>query len=58
MINDAKILEKVRELNWKAKDFISYVQAYNPNAHSDRMLESILETAEEIKKLHDTQRPE
>lgn len=51
MKNDKKILEAVKEIYNLAAYFIDFVEEANPCAHTDRMLEKIISTAEEVKKL-------
>ena len=59
MKNDEKILDLVRDLMSDCISFVETVKSYgNQCAQTDRMLEEILKTAGEIKKLYDTQTPE
>lgn len=52
MKNDLKILKKIEEINQKTECYINQVKTFNPDASTDRLIESIVDTAQEIDKLH------
>lgn len=52
MKNDKKILEAMRNLSYWAAYYIDFVTNANTCAHTDRVVEHVVEKAEEIKKLH------
>jgi len=58
MINDDKILNKMKEIQQKASEYINYVHGFNPCAYSDRMVESVIKAADELKKLYESQIPD
>ena len=51
MKNDGKILKCVMELNFMTDTYVKYVTSFNECATTARMLDEIVEKAEEIKKL-------
>jgi hypothetical protein len=51
--NDKKILESMKELSYWAAYYVDFVTGANTCAHTDRVIESVVEKAEEIKKLHE-----
>ena len=53
MKNDKKILKKIEEIEKECSDYIAWVTAMNPMAATDRMVENIIEKAEELKLLHE-----
>ncbi len=52
MKNDKKIRNVVKTLNLMCADFIDYVSNLNECSYSDRMIESIIDKAKELEKLH------
>lgn len=52
MKNDKKILEAMHDLSYWAAYYIDFVEKGNTCAHTDRVVEHVVEKAEEIKKLH------
>ena len=52
MKNDKKILEAMHDLSCWAAYYIDFVEGANTCAHTDRVIEHVVEKAEEIKKLH------
>lgn len=57
MKNDKKILELVRQIRDASAYFVSYVEAANPCAHTDRIVEKILDLAEDLEKEYDSNVP-
>lgn len=53
MENDKKILEAMRDISYWAAYYIDFVEQANTCAHTDRVVEHIVEKAEEVKKLHE-----
>lgn len=51
MKNDKKILEAMHDLSYWAAYYIDFVENANTCAHTDRVVEHVVEKAEEIKKL-------
>lgn len=57
MKNDKKILDLIKDIKSSADFYVSCVKAYNPCAHTDRVIEKILKSAEELRKLYDSNFP-
>lgn len=53
MKNDKKILEAMRDLEYWAAYYIDFVSGANTCAYTDRVVEHVVEKAEEIRKLHE-----
>lgn len=53
MRKDKELLAKMLELKSFSDGWLDYVKSFNPCAYSDRILEHVIEVAEEIKQLHE-----
>lgn len=52
MTNDKKILDLIKDIKSSADYYVSYVEATNPCAHTDRVVEKLLKDAEELRRLY------
>lgn len=57
MNNDKKILDLIKDIKSSADYYVSYVEAYNPCAHTDRVVEKLLKSAEELRRVYGSNVP-
>lgn len=57
MNNDKKILDLIKDIKSSADYYVSYVEAYNPCAHTDRVVEKLLKSAEELRRVYGSNIP-
>lgn len=57
MKNYKKILDLIKDIKSSAAFYVSCVKDYNPCAHTDRVIEMILKSAEELRRVYDSNFP-
>lgn len=50
---DTKIKTLIRKINFESECYLEDVKLFNECASTDRIIESIVETAQELKKIHE-----
>lgn len=58
MVNDKEIERVVGEIKLCCRIYLDNVQAFNPDASTDRIIEKIIADSDRLKVLYDTNKPQ